>query len=105
MDIIESIRDRLSNPTNDRFVLTRVALSEVLEALRTHEQDAKDASRYRWLKPHLDHANFEPDDGEGIDLVFNLPVTMAVSANLDATIDAAIAASQPPDAGEGREGS
>lgn len=57
-----------------------------------HTSEARDANsaRYEWLKRHISHADFEPADGVGIDLIFRLPTTCAISANLDATLDAAM---------------
>lgn len=61
----------------------RAAMAE-LAALR------KDAERYRWLAARLLAADFDYN-GEGVQaLVFELPHGCAVSANCDATIDAAM---------------
>lgn len=49
--------------------------------------DQKDAERYRKLKPLLDSADFNYL-AEGVALIFQLPETARVSADLDATIDA-----------------
>jgi len=54
--------------------------------------DAEDAARYRWLRPRLLTADFEYGDDSETVLVFLIPTTMAVSANLDKSIDAARAA-------------
>jgi len=54
--------------------------------------DAEDAARYRWLRPRLLTADFEYGDDSETVLVFLIPTTMAVSANLDKSIDAAGAA-------------
>ena len=62
--------------------------------LLLQERDAlrKEAERYRWLAARLLAADFDYN-GEGVQaLVFELPAGCAVSANCDATIDAAMAA-------------
>ncbi len=64
---------------------------------RAADEDRADAARYRWLKPHLLAADFAygaDEDGRGGAnvLVFLWPPT-PVSADCDATFDAAMAAS------------
>lgn len=56
------------------------------------EDDSSDAARYRWLRDRLLAADFDYAD-EGITaLVFEFPHGCAVSADCDATIDAAMKA-------------
>jgi hypothetical protein len=49
--------------------------------------DWKDAERYRRLKPLLDSADFSYLAG-GVALIFRLPRTARIGADLDATLDA-----------------
>jgi hypothetical protein len=61
-----------------------VRLRAEMDALR------RDAERYRWLSVRLLAADFDYN-GEGVEaLVFELPGNTAVSADCDATIDAAM---------------
>ena len=61
-----------------------VKLTEEVQALR------KDAERYRWLAARLLAADFDYN-GEGVQaLVFELPAGCTVSADCNATIDAAM---------------
>lgn len=60
------------------------ALRAEMDALR------RDAERYQWLSVRLLAADFDYN-GEGVEaLVFELPGNTAVSADCDATIDAAM---------------
>lgn len=49
---------------------------------------SKDAARWEWLKARMLSADFKADDYVG--LTFELPAGSRVSANADATIDAAM---------------
>jgi hypothetical protein len=55
--------------------------------------NAKDAERYRWLRPQYFAVDwsYETGEGEAAMMLFAIPNTMRGSANLDAAIDAAIA--------------
>lgn len=67
-----------------RAAIAAAQQAEPDEALR------KDAERYRWLAARLLAADFDYN-GEGVQaLVFELPHGCAVSANCNATIDAAM---------------
>ena len=61
-------------------------------ALDELDAERKDAERYRWLAARLLAADFDYN-GEGVQaLVFELPAGCAVSADCNATIDAAMLA-------------
>lgn len=46
-----------------------------------------DAERYTWLREHYASANFEPEGGDGMELIFAVQQGR-VSGNCDKTIDA-----------------
>jgi len=85
---IEVSQPRLSDAQVPVFV--RAAAPQ--PAPSADAEDAEDAARYRWLRPRLLTADFEYGDDSETVLVFLIPTTMAVSANLDKSIDAARAA-------------
>lgn len=62
----------------------------VLEQLR---RMAKDAERYRWLRPRFFAADFAYSDPPVCAIVFRWPESAKISANLDREIDAAMGAS------------
>jgi len=73
-----------------------LAISEVADALESIDGRLAaleaDAKRYRWLAARLLAADFDYN-GDGVQaLVFELPVGCAVSADCNATIDAAMLA-------------
>ena len=71
------------------------ALSAFADTLTEGPQTERDAARYRWLRKLYDGVDFEYGEEFGekyLALIFELPVGMRVSANLDDTLDAAMSA-------------
>ena len=67
--------------------LVATALRECADKI---DQLQADAARYQWLTPKLLCADFSYGEDALCALVFEIPKTMRVSANLNATIDAAM---------------
>lgn len=61
---------------------------DIIAVLRSSEADQRDAARYRHLKVLYDGVDFEYEGKPA--LIFDWPVGMKVSANLDDTLDAAM---------------
>jgi multidrug efflux pump subunit AcrA (membrane-fusion protein) len=80
----------LANAQRGVLAAENVALLAERDALRT------DAARYRWLRDRFFGVNwdYELDDFDTMEaLVFMMPEGISVSANLDATLDAALSVS------------
>jgi len=83
-------------------ILVRQTLDEYEQAIRAFAdtltegpQTERDAARYRWLRKLYDGVDFEYGEEFGEKcpaLIFEWPVGMRVSANLDDTLDAAMSA-------------
>ena len=104
--LAEALREKIAKwrgmKKGDLYLAAQICADELERLLAEHDAqpaqaaqpsaDAEDAARYRWLRPRLLTADFEYGDDSETVLVFLIPTTMAVSANLDKSIDAARAA-------------
>ena len=95
--------------TDTQTAIGRRTLAEVeAEQLRTRAERAEaNERRYQWLKERLYGANFEyelDEDDTMSALIFMLPEGAAVSANLDATIDAFSTTQRNPQGSVSAEG-